>query len=449
VWVVKKFLPWMVCALVVGAGGLPALASGRQSAPRLADARVIAFDYGFHEAGQPDQDNVVHIPAGGTVEFSYPQGQNEHNVDFGQDATTCKMTAAPPGEPLEEGPPLPSHGEPPGWAGSCQFNWPGTYQFWCSLHSEMTGTVVVGDGGGAATPTPSPTPTPTPTPTASASLTPVAAATVVAQDNVFQNSPVTVDAGNTVAFAYPSGNSSHNVVFNQAPSSCVQTAGNPIFASAPPLPQYPLGPGWEGYCTFNTPGTYTFYCEAHPTEMTGSVTVRGPSQPTPTPSPSPSPTSTPSPSPTASPTPTPSPSPSFTPSPTASATGGATGTPPAPAALPSSSTPPPAAGAPVRLNPAPKVRTATFKRSTKTFKLAGAIATSATGKVRATLTYKVGKKKRTKVLTLKIARGRFAGKVKLPARDARRAAKLTVTVSYAGNTKFMPATKKATVKVSK
>src|SRR3954469_17029635 len=102
----------MVCALVVGVGGLPALASGRQAAPRPADARVIAFDYGFHEAGQPNDDNVVHVPAGGTVEFSYPEGQNEHNVDFGQDVTTCQMTAAPPGEPLEEGPPLPGPHDP-------------------------------------------------------------------------------------------------------------------------------------------------------------------------------------------------------------------------------------------------------------------------------------------------------------------------------------------------
>jgi hypothetical protein len=65
------------------------------------------------------------------------------------------------------------------------------------------------------------------------------------------------------------------------------------------------------------------------------------------------------------------------------------------------------------------------------------------------LTYKVGAKKKTKTLVLKIARGRFAGKVKLPAGDARKAAKLTVTVSYAGDARFTPATKKATVRVSK
>jgi hypothetical protein len=65
------------------------------------------------------------------------------------------------------------------------------------------------------------------------------------------------------------------------------------------------------------------------------------------------------------------------------------------------------------------------------------------------LIYKVGAKKKTKALVLKIARGPFAGKVKLPAGDARKATKLTVTVSYAGDSRFMPATKKATVKVSK
>jgi hypothetical protein len=81
--------------------------------------------------------------------------------------------------------------------------------------------------------------------------------------------------------------------------------------------------------------------------------------------------------------------------------------------------------------------------------ITGAIATSATGKVRATLAYKVGAKKKTKKLTLKIKGGHFAGKLKLPSGDARKAKKLTVTISYAGNAQFLPATKKATVKVAK
>jgi plastocyanin len=435
----------MVCLLIAVIGGLPAFASGRQAAPRRADAHVIAFDMGFHEAGQDDSDNVVNIPAGGTVEFSYPAGNNAHNVVFGQDVTTSDMTAAPDGGQLEEGPPLPPTGEQAGWAGTCEFDWPGTYEFVCSLHSEMTGKVVVGDG--EATPTPTPTPSATPTPTASASPTPVPAASVVAHDNLFENSSVTVDPGDSIAFSYSSGTSSHNVVFNQAPSSCVQTAApSPLpILPAPPLPAVPETVGWAGYCTFNTPGTYTFYCQAHPTEMTGSVTVRDASQPTPTPTPAATATATETP--TATPTPTATASP--TPSPTPPPSSGGGGTPP-PVPLPSTSSPTPSGtGTHLRLNPAPKVLKATFKRSSKTVKISGAIATSATGKVRAALAYKVGAKKKTKKLTLKIKHGHFAGKLKLPARDARKAKKLTVTVSYAGDARFMPAAKKATVRVSK
>jgi hypothetical protein len=95
------------------------------------------------------------------------------------------------------------------------------------------------------------------------------------------------------------------------------------------------------------------------------------------------------------------------------------------------------------------VVTATFARGKKTVTIAGVIATSATGNVKVALAYNVGAKKKSKTLTLKIAGGRFTGKTKLAAGDARKAAKLTVTVSYVGDARFLPATKTATVKVSK
>jgi plastocyanin len=79
-------------------------------------------------------------------------------------------------------------------------------------------------------------------------------------------------------------------------------------------------PAWAGYGTplvtsgtyereFDQPGTYRYYCQAHPEQMQGTITVTGPPvTPTPTPSPTETPTTTPTPQPTVTPTATPSPS---------------------------------------------------------------------------------------------------------------------------------------------
>src|SRR5690349_5880915 len=91
---------------------------------------------------------------------------------------------------------------------------------------------------------------------------------------------VTVAPGGVVTFSYPTGGNSHNVVFGDGdtdtpgaqPSSCTQTAGAVILA-APPLPSFPLPPGWSGTCTFNTAGTFPFYCKAH-LAMKGTVVVQ-------------------------------------------------------------------------------------------------------------------------------------------------------------------------------
>jgi hypothetical protein len=83
-------------------------------------------------------------------------------------------------------------------------------------------------------------------------------------------SELTIAPGETVSFAYPSGASYHNVVFEGAkPSSCtgIQPA-NP-------------GPGWKGSCRFDDSGTYRFVCGVH-AGMTGRVIVRAAPTPTPT-----------------------------------------------------------------------------------------------------------------------------------------------------------------------
>ena len=126
-------------------------------------------------------------------------------------------------------------------------------------------------------------------------------------DNYFQDvagsgssdNEVTITAGGTVTFDYAAGagGASHNVNFTEAkPSGCVQVTPTPIPLPdfpVPPLPQFILPAPWDGYCTFNTPGTYAFVCDAHASVMFGRINVTG--APTPTARTSRRPTPTPSP----------------------------------------------------------------------------------------------------------------------------------------------------------
>jgi hypothetical protein len=90
------------------------------------------------------------------------------------------------------------------------------------------------------------------------------------------SSTATILPGGTVTFAYPTGTSSHNVVFTgPQPTSCTQTAAAPGYriGPVPPLPAVAEAPGWSGYCTFNTPGTYPFDSAADGPAMSGTVVV--------------------------------------------------------------------------------------------------------------------------------------------------------------------------------
>lgn len=99
---------------------------------------------------------------------------------------------------------------------------------------------------------------------------------IYAADNKFTSDGggapnVTIAAGGHVNFAYPFGNSKHNVVFTAArPTVCGGSGGPPATASA--VPGAPAGPGWDGGCDFAAPGAYPFVCGLH-SNMTGSVTV--------------------------------------------------------------------------------------------------------------------------------------------------------------------------------
>ena len=84
---------------------------------------------------------------------------------------------------------------------------------------------------------------------------------------------VTIAAGGTVTFGYPSGTSAHNADFagGLAPASCTQTAGSSAGAT-PPLPAKPKAAGWSGTCRFDAPGRYAFHCDLHST-MKGTIDV--------------------------------------------------------------------------------------------------------------------------------------------------------------------------------
>ncbi len=83
----------------------------------------------------------------------------------------------------------------------------------------------------------------------------------------------TINANGTVEFKNTES-IPHGVVFDNPPAA----------PSCSGLPS-PSGTNWSGTCTFAQPGTYSFHCYVHPTEMTGTITVNstGPAKPTVTP----------------------------------------------------------------------------------------------------------------------------------------------------------------------
>jgi plastocyanin len=249
-----------------------------------------------------------------------------------------------------------------------------------------------------------------------------------AQGGLFQDSSqadpndhtVGITTGGTVTFSYPSGTGVHNVTLlagSPEPTNCNQTKQSPAAGGMAldedgklPMPGY-LPEGWEGVCTFPTAGTYSFVCGLH-AAMTATVVVTNPTATV-----------------------------------TATETATATASPEATAVLPAATvSPTPVATAVSTPAPAPvlapKISTASFKRSKRTLTVAGT--TSATGKVKVELSYRVGKKSIKKTLSIAIKSGTFSGTLKLSATDAKQASKLSVSVSATGS----PAAKK-TVSVKK
>ena len=111
---------------------------------------------------------------------------------------------------------------------------------------------------------------------------------------------ITVQTGDSVRWKFPEG--FHNLVSEDTTEGTWN----------PPIPPNPVEDDHPDVThTFAAEGVYSFYCDAHPGAMDGTITVQDePVDPDPSPTPSPSPTPTPSPQPgTTHPT-TPPPTPS-------------------------------------------------------------------------------------------------------------------------------------------
>lgn len=128
----------------------------------------------------------------------------------------------------------------------------GTYDYICTLHPEMTGTVVV-QGADGEPPPPAPT---DPDPPPGSSPTPAVSGDITIVDNAFSPRTKTVATGTTVAWAN-TGVVPHTV-----------TSGSGGFDSGF------IMSGETYRRTFGTPGTYDYVCTIHP-GMTGTLVVTG------------------------------------------------------------------------------------------------------------------------------------------------------------------------------
>ena len=72
----------------------------------------------------------------------------------------------------------------------------------------------------------------------------------------------TVGVSGVVTFANNSSSVEHGVVWSSA-----------IKPACEGVPENRGATSWRGTCAFSQPGTYTFYCYVHPSEMKGSITV--------------------------------------------------------------------------------------------------------------------------------------------------------------------------------
>src|SRR3989344_108570 len=130
----------------------------------------------------------------------------------------------------------------PGASYSYQFNTPGTFNYRCTIHPGMTGTVIV---------LPSNNPPPATNPPITAGET----YQVKISGYSFTPKNITVNVGDTVVWTN-----------NDAVTHTVDSSSGNELASGN------ITTGMRFSHTFNTAGTFTYHCGPHP-NMTGSVTV--------------------------------------------------------------------------------------------------------------------------------------------------------------------------------
>jgi plastocyanin len=131
------------------------------------------------------------------------------------------------------------------------FTAPGTVEYFCIIHPDMVGTVVVGEGGEPLPPPPPPSPTPPPSPPPPAP----GASDISMIDNDFAPANLTVTVGSVVRWVN-SGTLPHTATAAGQFDSGILMAGDT----------------WSR--TFTAPGTFNYVCTLHP-EMIGTIVVTG------------------------------------------------------------------------------------------------------------------------------------------------------------------------------
>ena len=186
----------------------------------------------------------IQVPVGTTITWTH-RGQRQHTVTA--DDGSFKSDTLDKGATFQQ-----------------TFDKPGTYAYYCEFHGGpgglgMSGVITVGAGGPAASP-PTPAPPPPTTAPPTTAPPPPAAASVSMKDFQFEPPTITVKAGTTITWK------------NEGTKPHSATAVDKSFDTAI------FQPGESKSATFNTPGTFAYYCQLHGTPdgkggMIGTVVV--------------------------------------------------------------------------------------------------------------------------------------------------------------------------------